>query len=87
MKDLASILSRVEVKKLDYARYDFSTHQDSALKTFFDLAQEYDGLKNLYLISVTVPHVFFGMLKRWRIHRSACQSATFAHQVAKRSIR
>ena len=61
MKDLASILSRVEVKKLDYARYDFSTHQDSALKTFFDLAQEFDALEDLYHICVAVPKVNFGL--------------------------
>ena len=61
MEDLAHILSRVEVKKLDYAKYDFSTLQDSALKTFFDLAQEFDALEDLYRVCVAVPKVNFGL--------------------------
>jgi signal transduction histidine kinase len=61
MDNSAAILKRVTQKKADYATYSFEKLEMAALNTFFDLAQEYDGLKNLYLIGVTVPHVFFGM--------------------------
>lgn len=61
MDAIARILARVEEKKHDYARYDFSRGQDDALKTFFDLAQEFDRLEDLYCISVTVPKTHFGL--------------------------
>jgi len=61
MEDLAFIFSRVEEKKHDYAQYDFSNQQDSALKTFFDLAQEFESLEELYLICVAVPKTHFGL--------------------------
>ncbi len=61
MADLTRIFSRVEDKKRDYARYNFSTQQDSVLKTFFDLAQEYESLEDLYRVCVAVPKVHFGL--------------------------
>ena len=61
MEDLARIFSRVEEKKRDYARYNFSTQQDSVLKTFFDLAQEFECLEDLYRVCVAVPKVNFGL--------------------------
>ena len=61
MEDLAYIFSRVEDKKCDYAQYDFSTQQDSALKTFFDLAQEFESLEDLYLVCVAVVKSHFGL--------------------------
>ena len=61
MEDLTRIFSRVEDKKRDYARYNFSTHQDSVLKTFFDLAQEFESLEDLYQVCVAVPKVHFGL--------------------------
>lgn len=59
--DLVYVFARIEEKKRDYARYDFSKHQDDALKTFFDLAQEFDSPEDLYLISVAVPKSLFGL--------------------------
>ena len=56
-----AILKRVEQKKEDYAAYDFEKLEMAALNTFFDLAQEYDSLENLYMVSVTVPRVFLGL--------------------------
>jgi len=56
-----TIVDRVKEKKADYTRYAFDALEMAALNTFFDLAQEYDGLENLHLISVTVPDVFFGI--------------------------
>jgi signal transduction histidine kinase len=61
MEDLAYIFSRVEDKKRDYAQYDFSTQQDNALKTFFDLAQEFESLEDLYLVCVAVVKTHFGL--------------------------
>jgi len=61
MEDLKRIFSRVEDKKRDYVRYDFSNVQDSALKTFFDLAQEFETLEDLYRVCVAVPKVHFGL--------------------------
>jgi signal transduction histidine kinase len=61
MEDLAYIFSRVEDKKRDYAQYDFSNQQDNALKTFFDLAQEFESLEDLYLVCVAVVKTHFGL--------------------------
>jgi signal transduction histidine kinase len=61
MDNFATILNRISEKRADYATYSFEKKEMAALNTFFDLAQEYDGLKNLYLISVAVPRVFFKM--------------------------
>ena len=57
--DLKKICQRVREKSVSYDQYNFSSHFDDFLKAFFDLAQEYDGLENLYLISITVPRIFF----------------------------
>jgi signal transduction histidine kinase len=61
MENLAYIFSRVKDKKRDYAQYDFSNHQDSALKSFFDLAQEFESLEDLYLVCVAVVKTHFGL--------------------------
>ncbi|MGD8254017.1 MAG: ATP-binding protein [Syntrophobacterales bacterium] len=61
MEDLRRIFSRVEDKKSDYARYNFSTQQDIVLKTFFDLAQEFESLEDLYRVCVAVPKAHFGL--------------------------
>jgi signal transduction histidine kinase len=61
MENLAYIFSRVEDKKRDYTQYDFSNQQDSALKTFFDLAQEFESLEDLYLVCVAVVKAHFGL--------------------------
>ncbi len=61
MENLTRIFSRVEEKKKDYARYDFSNVQDTALKTFFDLAQEFETLEDFYRVCVAVPKALFGL--------------------------
>jgi signal transduction histidine kinase len=61
MEDLTYIFSRAKDKKRDYAQYDFSNQQDSALKTFFDLAQEFESLEDLYRVCVAVVKTFFGL--------------------------
>ena len=44
--------------------YNFGTLKDDALKTFFDLAQEYETLENFYRVSVSVIKEFFGLDSR-----------------------
>ncbi len=61
MNAFTTILKRIEQKKEDYAVYGFEKLEMAALNTFFDLAQEYDSLENLYMVSVTVPRVFLGL--------------------------
>ncbi len=61
MDALSAIIKRVQQKKEDYATYAFDNVQMTVLNTFFDLAQEYDRVENLYLVIVGVPRVFFGL--------------------------
>jgi signal transduction histidine kinase len=61
MPMIANIYERIENKKADYLHYGFSDSENSALKTFFDLAQEFDSLEDLYLLAVAVPKSFFGL--------------------------
>jgi len=58
---LATILARIQKKKEDYERYNFTKNQARALRAFFDLAQEFETLENLYRVSVFVPKEFLGM--------------------------
>ena len=57
--DLKHILERTEAKKGDYQRYNFTQKENDALKTFFDLAQEFDDINNFYKLCVSVPKSFF----------------------------
>ncbi len=61
MKTFAAILERIEQIREDYASSGFEKLEMAALSTFFDLAQEYDSLDSLNLVSVAVPRVFFGL--------------------------
>ncbi len=54
-----SIIKRTELKKADYERYDFSQKENAALKTFFDLAQEFDSIEDFYNLCVAIPKSFF----------------------------
>jgi len=53
------IKKRISEKIKDYDQYVFTTHQDCALKTFFDLAQELDDQRDFYTICVWIPKVFY----------------------------
>lgn len=53
------ILERIETKKLDYRTYDFSSTENDAFKTYFDLAQELDSIHDFYLLCVVIPRSFF----------------------------
>jgi len=61
VKTLQDILARIEIKKGDYERYNFSQTENNALKTFFDLAQEFGSIADFYLLCVAVPKSFFNL--------------------------
>ncbi len=62
--DLDKIISRVKEKRQAFKRYNFSFLEDDALKTFFDLAQEYETLDNFYRVVVSVIKEFFNLESR-----------------------
>jgi signal transduction histidine kinase len=55
------IFQRIEEKKENYALYRFTQNEDRALKTFFDLAQELDSMKDLHRLCVAIPKKFFSL--------------------------
>jgi signal transduction histidine kinase len=63
-QDLEKIGSRVQEKRRNFETYDFGPARDDALLTFFDLAQEYDALENLYRVAVCVIQEFFRLNSR-----------------------
>ena len=73
MENLARIFKRVEDKKRDYISYNFSTAQDSVLKSFFDLAQEFESLEDLYRVCVAVPKAHFGLDTNLYLHHKSRQ--------------
>jgi len=54
--DLEPVRKRVREKLASYIRYNFSQTQNDILKMFFDLAQEFVSMPELYRICVVVPH-------------------------------
>lgn len=56
---MGSVRSRVEYKMRDYAVYRFTPSQSSAINIFFDLAQEFDNIAQLYAVSVLILDMFF----------------------------
>ena len=58
--DLEKIMVRIEEKRRSFQAYKFDAQENDALKTFFDLAQEYETLDNFYRLSVGVIKEFFG---------------------------
>jgi signal transduction histidine kinase len=61
VRQLEHIHQRIEGKKNDYHRYGFSSTEDNALKTFFDLAQEFDSIEDFYNLCVAIPKSFFDL--------------------------
>lgn len=57
--DMKHIFERTEAKKGDYQRYNFTQKENDALKTFFDLAQEFDDINDFYNLCVAIPKGFF----------------------------
>lgn len=57
-------MTRVKEKRQAFKQYNFSFLEDDALKTFFDLAQEYETLDNFYRVVVSVIKEFFDLEAR-----------------------
>jgi signal transduction histidine kinase len=57
--DLMEVTLRVQEKRRIFKEYNFGRLKDDALKTFFDLAQEYETMENFYRVSVSVIKEFF----------------------------
>jgi signal transduction histidine kinase len=64
MGKLIKILERIDQKKEDYRRYDFTKTENVAFMTFFDLAQEFDVLDDFYSLCVAIPKSFFNLDSR-----------------------
>ena len=54
------IHSRIENKKSGHLRYEFTKTENNALKTFFDLTQEFESMQDFYKLCVAIPKSFFG---------------------------
>lgn len=61
MERIHFIAKRILKKKDDYHRYSFTDLQDSALRTFFDLQQEFESTEDLYRICVVIVKIFFDL--------------------------
>ena len=55
------IAKRIQDKKTDYTKYGLTRVESNAFKTFFDLAQEFDSIQDVYEISVAIPKSFFNL--------------------------
>ena len=58
---MESVRARIREKLESYTRYNFERLQEEAFASFFDLAQEYTTLDNLYLVCTLVPKEFFDL--------------------------
>jgi signal transduction histidine kinase len=56
---IAAVERRIRQKIEDYERYDFNVRQSISLNVFFDLAQEFSSLEDLYAIFLLIPKIFF----------------------------
>lgn len=63
-RDLHYFFKRVKEKAADYEAYRFSRQQNDILKTFFDLAQEFESLEDFYRICVVVPSAYLDLQVR-----------------------
>jgi signal transduction histidine kinase len=61
MTSLNDILKRIEIKKANYKLYNFTQRENDALKTFFDLAQEFGSIEDFYVLCVAIPKAFFDL--------------------------
>ncbi|MDL2317367.1 HAMP domain-containing histidine kinase [Desulfovibrio sp. OttesenSCG-928-A18] len=58
-KNVEKVRSRIHYKMRDYATYRFSAPQSCAINIFFDLAQEFDELEQMHILSVLILRMFF----------------------------
>ncbi|QWR78784.1 GAF domain-containing sensor histidine kinase [Candidatus Magnetomonas plexicatena] len=61
MASMSQIIEYAESKRNAYRQYDFTQEQADALKTFYDLAQEFNEIEELYFLCVAVPKVFLNL--------------------------
>ena len=59
--DLADVAARIKEKRRIFQEYNFGPLKDNALKTFYDLAQEYETIENFYRVAVGVIKEFFDL--------------------------
>lgn len=59
--DLAEVAARVKEKRQIFKEYNFGPLKDDALKTFYDLAQEYETIENFYRVAVSVVKEFLDL--------------------------
>lgn len=64
MADLDKIMDRIKEKRRSFQDYKFDALENDAIKTFFDLVQEYETLENFYRIAVGVIKEFFDLDSR-----------------------
>lgn len=58
------IRDRIKQKRESYRRYNLSKEQNAFLRTFFDLAQEFDSLSDFYQVCVAALNEFIGAKSR-----------------------
>lgn len=58
------VQDRIKQKRTSYQRYNFSEEQNALLRTFFDLAQEFDSLKDFYQVCIAALKEFIGVKSR-----------------------
>ncbi len=56
-----AVLARISRKMEDYQDYAFTSRQSVALNVFFDLAQEFPDIEDLYAIFLLIPRQFFDL--------------------------
>jgi signal transduction histidine kinase len=64
MDRLKYLSKRIKAKKNDYQEYNFTQIENNALKSFFDLAQEFDDIEDFYNLCVAIPKNFFNLESR-----------------------
>lgn len=63
-QDLQKISKRIREKRENYVSYNFTPAQNDLLRTFFDLAQEFDSNEDFYRVCVAAPLAFLGVDSR-----------------------
>jgi signal transduction histidine kinase len=61
MERMHFLEKKVHKKIDDYHEYSFTDIQDAALRTFFDLSQEFESIEDLYRICVIIIKAFFNI--------------------------
>ena len=84
---IKDIIERTKSKIADYQNYDFSQKENDALKTFFDLSQEFDSIEDFYKLCVAIPKSFFDKEARLYIVDPKLQSLVLIARTEKEGAR